>query len=64
MRTNHLRTIKTLEENRSEKMTRKVDKNDYQDVADCIRMEQVSAPEIAELFTDKLFYKWYKKKYL
>ncbi len=64
MRTNHLRTIKTLAENRSEKMTRKVDKNDYQDVADCIRMEQVSAPEIAELFTDKLFYKWYKKKYL
>ena len=64
MRTNHLRTIKTLAENRSEKMTRKVDKNDYQDVADCIRMEQVSAPEIAELFTDKSFYKWYKKKYL
>ena len=64
MRKNHLRTIKTLAENRSEKMTRKVDKNDYQDVADCIRMEQVSAPEIAELFTDKSFYKWYKKKYL
>ena len=64
MRTNHLRTIKTLAENRSEKMTREVDKNDYQDVADCIRMEQVSAPEIAELFTDKSFYKWYKKKYL
>ena len=64
MRTNHLRTIKTLAENRSEKMTRKVDKNDYQDVADCIRMEQVSAPEIAELFTAKSFYKWYKKKYL
>ena len=64
MRTNHLRTIKTLAENRSEKMTRKVDKNDYQDVADCIRMEQVSASEIAELFTDKSFYKWYKKKYL
>ena len=42
----------------------KIKKKDYQDVADCIRMEQVSAPEIAELFTDKSFYKWYKKKYL
>ena len=42
----------------------KVDKDEYQDLADCIRMEQVSAPEIAEIFTDKAFHKWYKKKYL
>ena len=64
IRENHLRTIKTLAENRSENMTRKVDKDEYQDLADCIRMEQVSAPEIAEIFTDKSFYKWYKRKYL
>ena len=31
---------------------------------DCIRSDQVSAPEIVELFEDKAFYKWYKKKYL
>jgi len=47
-----------------ENHTRKVDKDEYQDLADCIRMEQVSAPEIAEIFTDKAFHKWYKKKYL
>ena len=45
------------------KMTRKVDINEYQDLADCIRMDQVPASEIAEIFTDKSFYKWYKKKY-
>ena len=42
----------------------KVDITDYQDIADCIRSDQVSAPEIVELFEDKAFYKWYKKKYL
>ena len=36
IRENHLRTKKTLAENRSEKMTRKVDKDEYQDLADCI----------------------------
>ena len=39
-------------------------KSEYQDIADCILMEQVSAPEIVELFEDKGFYKWYKKRYL
>ena len=57
------RTIITMGENK-QKMTRKVDITDYQDVADCIRSDQVSASEIVELFTDKSFYKWYKKKYL
>ena len=33
-------------------------------MADCIRSDQVPASEIAEIFTDKKFYKWYKKKYL
>ena len=57
------RTIITIGENK-QKMTRKVDINDYQDVADCIRSDQVPASEIVEIFTDKSFYKWYKKKYL
>ena len=57
------RTIITMGENK-QKMTRKVDITDYQDVADCIRSDQVPANEIAEIFTDQYFYKWYKKKYL
>ena len=57
------RTIITIGENK-QKMTRKVDITDYQDVADCIRSDQVPASEIVEIFTDKAFYKWYKKKYL
>ena len=57
------RTIITMGEN-TQKMTRKVDITEYQDVADCIRSDQVPANHIAEYFNDKKFYKWYKKKYL
>ena len=57
------RTIITMGENK-QKMTRKVDITDYQDIADCIRSDQVPASAIAEYFNDKRFYKWYKKKYL
>ena len=39
-------------------------KTDYQKYADCILMEQMSAPEISELFEDKEFYNWYRVKYL
>ena len=41
----------------------KVDRTDYQDIADCIRSDQVPAPAIVEYFSDKLFYKWYSDKY-
>ena len=41
----------------------KINKKDYQDIADCIRSEQVPANHIAEYFEDKEFYKWYKKRY-
>ena len=59
------RMVKTLaENNKNKKMTRKVDTYEYQSLADCIRSDQVPANEIAEIFTDKAFYKWYKKKYL
>lgn len=68
---NYLKDIKrkrlliTIGENSmNKKMTRKVDITDYQDMADCIRSDQVPANEIAEIFTDKKFYIWYKKKYL
>ena len=37
--------------------------DDYQKYADCIRMEQMAAPEIVELFKNKEFKKWYHKKY-
>ena len=42
----------------------KIDRTEYQDVADCIRSDQVPANHIVEYFGDKMFYKWYKKKYL
>ena len=42
----------------------KLKKSEYQNIADCIRSDQVPANEIVEIFTDKKFYKWYKKKYL
>ena len=59
------RLLITIGENSmNKKMTRKVDITDYQDMADCIRSDQVPANEIVEIFTDKKFYKWYKKKYL
>ena len=55
VRENHIRTIKTLAENRSENMTRKVDKDEYQDLADCIRMEQVSAQRSQKYLQTKHF---------
>ena len=59
------RFLITIGENSmNKKMTRKVDITDYQDMANCIRSDQVPANEVAEIFTDKPFYKWYKKKYL
>lgn len=62
---NYKRFLMTIGENNvSKKMTRKVDTYEYQSLADCIRSDQVPANEIAEIFTDKTFYKWYKKKYL
>jgi hypothetical protein len=44
-------------------MKRKVDTYEYQSLADCIRSDQVPANHIAEIFTDKDFYKWYSEKY-
>ena len=61
---NHKRNVRVLAEGaQGKKMTRKVDTYEYESLADCIRSDQVPAEEIAELFTDKAFYKWYKKKY-
>ena len=56
------RLIITQGENK-QKLTRKVDTYEYESLAECIRSDQVPASEIAEIFTDKTFYKWYKKKY-
>ena len=55
------RTIITMGENK-QKLTRKVDTYEYESLADCIRSDQVPASEIAEIFTDKAFYKWYSKR--
>ena len=42
----------------------KYKKKDWQNVADCIRSDQVPASHVVEYFGDKQFYSWYKKKYL
>ena len=47
-----------------ENIKRIIKKDQYESYADCILSEQVSAPEIVELFEDKKFYKWYKRKYM
>ena len=57
------RTIITVGENK-QKMTRKVDTYEYDSLAECIKTDQVPASEIVEIFTDKKFYKYYKKNYL
>ena len=57
------RTIITIGENK-QKMTRKVDTYEYESLAECIKTDQVPASEIAEIFTDKKFYKYYKKNWL
>ena len=38
-------------------------KDNYERIAECIRGEQMSAPEVADLFEDGKFLKWYRKKY-
>ena len=40
-----------------------IKKDNYERIAEGIQGEQMSAPEIAELFEDGKFYKWYRKKY-
>jgi|TARA_B110000967_G_C18445864_1_gene345473 hypothetical protein len=37
---------------------------EYQNIADCIRSDQVPASDVAKFFANKDFYKWYKTKYL
>ena len=61
---NHLRNIRALMESAKEfEVSRKVDTYEYESLGECIRSDQVPASEIAEIFTDKAFYNWYKKKY-
>ena len=42
----------------------KVDTYEYESLAECIKSDQVPANHIAEFFSDKNFYKYYKEKYL
>lgn len=60
---NHKRNVRTLAENaKDKKMTRKVDTYEYEDLETCIKTDQVPEAEIAELFTDNEFYKWYAER--
>ena len=40
-----------------------IKKEDYEHYADCIRSDQVSAPEVVELFEDTKFRNWYRKRF-
>ena len=61
--TKQQRLIKTLAESKKDKtMTRKVDTYEYENLETSIQTEQVPPSEIAEIFTDKAFYKWYSKR--
>ena len=40
-----------------------IKKDQYEAIAECIRGDQVSAPEVVELFEDGQFLKWYRKEY-
>ena len=40
-----------------------IKKDQYEAIAECIRGDQVSAPEVVELFEDGQFLKWYRRKY-
>ena len=63
MTINHERNVRTLAENfKDKKMTRKVDTYEYENLETCIKSEQVPPSEIAEIFTDKEYYKWYAKR--
>ena len=54
------RLVRTLAEaNKDKKMTRKVDTYEYESLETCIKTDQVPPSEIAELFTDTDYYKWY-----
>lgn len=43
-------------------MNKKIKKEDYEDLYDCIVSDQVPADEIAEYFEDEEFYMYYKEK--
>ena len=40
-----------------------IKKEEYERIAECIRGDKMSAPEVADLFEDGKFLKWYRKKY-
>tara|TARA_R100001086_G_C11756081_1_gene236763 strand:- start:358 stop:549 length:192 start_codon:yes stop_codon:yes gene_type:complete len=44
--------------------TQLIRRDQYEKVAMCIQMDQMSAAEIAELFEDKKFHKWYRKEFI
>jgi hypothetical protein len=54
------RTLMTLAKMKPQKQL-KIDRTEYQDVADCIRSDQVPASHIVEYFGDKMFYNGIKR---
>jgi len=46
------------------KVTRKVDTYEYDSLGDMIMNDEVPLNEVRELFTDKIYSKWFKDKFL
>ena len=57
---NHKKLIKIIKETHAEPFP----KSEFQDIADCIRSDQVSNSGVMWYFKHKKFYKWYARKYL
>jgi len=61
--TKQQRLVRALAESKKDKtMTRKVDTYEYESLETCIKTEQIPPSEIAEIFTDKAYYKWYSDR--
>jgi hypothetical protein len=50
--------------NGESKMTKKpnIKRNEYENLYDCIRTDQVPPDHVAYWFSDKKFFEWYKKQ--
>ena len=55
---------KKMKSKRKKAQTPIVRKCDYEDMAVCIKSDQVRPADIAEYFKDKSFYRYYKKNWL
>ena len=53
-----------MKSKRKRVQTHTLNKSEYEDLAACIKSDQVAPVEVAEYFKDKSFYRYYKKNWL